>query len=84
VGTGVGTALGKLSQYYLTLADKIFPIIEVDAGRVVDIVLTKGIKMSVASPGQNQLSGLFPDEDQYSAVWKKGSQLLHKSLDPIN
>ena len=73
MGAGVGASLGKLSQYYITLADKIFPIIEVDAGRVVDMVLTKGIKLGVASA----------DDNQYSDVWKKGSQILNKALDPI-
>ena len=38
IGTGVGKALDRLSQYYITLAEKMFPIIEVDAGRTVDVV----------------------------------------------
>lgn len=43
LGAGVGKALDRLSQYYITLADKIFPVIEVDAGRTVDVVFTKGV-----------------------------------------
>lgn len=43
---GVGKAADKLSQYYLTLADKLFPVIETDAGRPVDAVLTQGINLS--------------------------------------
>lgn len=46
VGTGVGTALNELSKYYITLADKMFPIIEVDAGMPVDIVFTKGFSVA--------------------------------------
>src|SRR5258708_35795484 len=42
IGTGVGRALDRLAQYYITLAEKIFPVIEVDAGRAVDVVITKG------------------------------------------
>lgn len=42
VGQGVGNALQQLSRYYIQLADKLFPIIEVDAGQPVDIVITKG------------------------------------------
>jgi len=42
VGTGVGRALDRLAQYYITLAEKVFPVIEVDAGRAVDVVITKG------------------------------------------
>jgi hypothetical protein len=45
IGTGVGKALDRLSQYYITLAEKMFPIIEVDAGRTVDVVFTKGFSL---------------------------------------
>jgi conjugal transfer pilus assembly protein TraB len=41
-GSGFGKAMDKLAAYYITLADKVFPIIEVDADRKVTIVLTKG------------------------------------------
>lgn len=45
VGQGVGKALDKLAAYYITLAEKIFPIIEIDSGREVDIVITRGISI---------------------------------------
>lgn len=73
VGVGVGTSLGKLSQYYITMADKIFPILEVDAGRVVDIVLTKGLKLGIQSGGA--------PEDNYTEIWKRGRALQNKPLD---
>lgn len=41
-GTGFGKAMDKLAAYYIALADKVFPIIEVDADRRVTVVLTKG------------------------------------------
>lgn len=43
--TGVGKAMDRLAQYYITLAEKTFPVIEVAAGRSVDVVLTKGIAL---------------------------------------
>lgn len=43
LGQGVGNALQQLSRYYIQLADKMFPIIEIDAGQPVDIVITKGV-----------------------------------------
>ncbi len=46
VAGGVGRALDRLAQYYITLADKVFPVIEVDAGRVVDLVVTKGVAIA--------------------------------------
>ena len=46
IGTGIGTALNELSKYYISLAEKMFPIIEVDAGQPVDIVITKGFSVA--------------------------------------
>ena len=46
IGTGVGNALQQLSKYYISLAEKMFPIIEVDAGQPVDIVITKGVSVA--------------------------------------
>lgn len=43
VGTGIGRGLDRLSQYYIDLAEKLFPVIEVGSQRVVDVVLTEGI-----------------------------------------
>jgi conjugal transfer pilus assembly protein TraB len=45
VGGGVGKALDRLAQYYIKLAENTFPIIEIDAGREVDVVLTKGVRI---------------------------------------
>ena len=45
LGTGVGRALDRLAQYYISLAEKVFPVIEIDAGRTVDVVLTQGIAL---------------------------------------
>lgn len=73
IGAGVGRALDRLSQYYINLAEKMFPIIEVDAGRVVDVVLTKGVTLGL---------GQSVDEGDYTEVWKRGRQIMRKSLDP--
>ena len=45
LGAGLGTAMDRLAKYYIDLANKLFPVVEVDAGRVVDIVLTKGVSI---------------------------------------
>jgi conjugal transfer pilus assembly protein TraB len=47
MSSGVGKALDRLAQYYITLAEKVFPVIEIDAGRSVDVVLTQGIALEV-------------------------------------
>ncbi len=41
-GEGVGSASNMLAQYYLKAADKLFPVIETDGGRTVEILITKG------------------------------------------
>lgn len=41
LGEGMQDALDRVADYYLRLADKIFPVLEVDAGRDVDIVITQ-------------------------------------------
>lgn len=41
--SGVGRALDRLAQYYISLAEKTFPIVEVAAGRTVEIVMTGGV-----------------------------------------
>lgn len=47
-GTGVGKALDRLAQYYINLAEKTFPVIEVQSGRQVDVVITQGVSLDVA------------------------------------
>ncbi|MCU0971448.1 MAG: TraB/VirB10 family protein [Gammaproteobacteria bacterium] len=53
LGTGVGRALDRLAQYYISLAEKVFPVIEVDAGRTVDVVVTQGIALQAALDTDN-------------------------------
>lgn len=73
IGAGVGKALDRLSQYYITLAEKMFPIIEVNAGRIVNVVLTRGVTLGL---------GTAIDEGDYSDIWKRGRQIMRKSLNP--
>jgi conjugal transfer pilus assembly protein TraB len=50
MGSGVGRALDRLAQYYIKLAENTFPIIEVDAGREIDVVITKGSRIDLPAP----------------------------------
>ena len=45
VAKGASAVAERLADYYMDLADQIFPVIEVDAGRKIDIVITSGIKL---------------------------------------
>ena len=45
LGSGAGNAFDRLAEYYVKLADKMFPVVEIDAGRSVEIVLMKGFQI---------------------------------------
>lgn len=44
---GASEALDKLADYYMSMAEQTFPVIEVDAGREVTVTLTQGTTLSV-------------------------------------
>lgn len=60
IGTGVGRALDRLAQYYISLAEKVFPVIEVDAGRTVDVVVTQGVALQGALDAATEDRESFP------------------------
>lgn len=60
LGTGVGRALDRLAQYYIKLAENTFPVIEVDAGREIDVVITKGVRLDLPLSGSEQRAGANP------------------------
>jgi len=47
VGGAIGNAGTVLSKYYMNLANQLFPVLEVDAGRITDVVLSEGVYMGV-------------------------------------
>ncbi|MBQ0946401.1 conjugal transfer protein TraB [Ideonella sp. 4Y16] len=64
VGTGVGKALDRLSQYYISLAEKTFPVIEILPGRVVDIVVTQGAQLDATLSAGSQLASRDSGNDR--------------------
>jgi conjugal transfer pilus assembly protein TraB len=71
LGTGVGRALDRLAQYYIKLAEQTFPIIEIDAGLEVDVVLTKGVRidnLETANVAPTSLSDREPPAERYVEV----------------
>lgn len=46
---GAGSALERLSKYYIDMAKDIFPVIEIDAGRAIDFVLISGKSLKLQS-----------------------------------
>ncbi len=64
-GTGVGRALDRLAQYYISLAEKVFPVIEVDAGRTVDVVITQGTSL------QGSLDAAAQDREEFPQLTER-------------
>ena len=75
IGAGVGRALDRLAQYYITLAEKVFPVIEVDAGRVVDVVITQGAVIEGLDAGDNSA------DQNLGALWNRDRQLKRSSYE---
>jgi conjugal transfer pilus assembly protein TraB len=46
---GVGKALDRLAQYYIDMAEQMFPVIEVDAGRQIDVITTGGTALKLSN-----------------------------------
>jgi len=69
LGMGVGRALDRLAQYYISLAEKVFPVIEVDAGRRVDVVLTQGVAL------QGTLDPQAADREEFPQLADRFRQL---------
>lgn len=55
-GAGIGRAMDRISRYYIKLAEQLFPVIEIDAGRVVEIVLTKGLEIELEDNQQEMVN----------------------------
>jgi conjugal transfer pilus assembly protein TraB len=59
IGGGVGQASTMLAQYYLKAADKLYPVIETDGGRVVEILITKSAVYTGKRTGAEQYRSLL-------------------------
>lgn len=47
--SGVGSALNRISEYYMDMAENLFPVIEIDAGRQIDFIIKKGASLKIKS-----------------------------------
>jgi conjugal transfer pilus assembly protein TraB len=43
---GAGKALERIADYYLDMAENMYPVIEIDAGRQVDFIVQKGAALN--------------------------------------
>jgi len=62
IGGGVGSAAKSLADYYIKQADKLFPVIETDGGRTVEILITKGAVYKGKAGSKDNYGGLLRRE----------------------
>lgn len=46
---GASTALDRVAKFYIDMAESMFPVIEIDAGRQVDVIVTSGMSLKIRS-----------------------------------
>ncbi len=56
-GQTISDASDRLVDYYIKLADKIFPVLELDSGRTVDVVLSQGVTLGDSNLEGTSLNG---------------------------
>lgn len=49
--SGASTALDRIAEFYLDMAEGMFPVIEVDAGRQIDVIVNRGTRLEVRGTG---------------------------------
>jgi conjugal transfer pilus assembly protein TraB len=70
VGGGLSSVFGQLGEYYLKMAEQIFPVIEVKAGRTVNILLKGGEDLEVKDFHKLDIGAIEEkfEEDEIKAV----------------
>jgi len=46
---GTGKALDRVAKFYLDMAENMFPVIEVDAARKIEVIVTRGTSLSLTT-----------------------------------
>jgi conjugal transfer pilus assembly protein TraB len=56
--TGVSSGFQQLSQYYINMAEKTFPVIEINDQRNVSLIFTQGVELPVNMNGSDNIKQL--------------------------
>ena len=65
-GKGVGNALDKYADFYIKRAEQVQPVLQVAAGRKVDMVFTEGV--SIGDSVYRQAVGRSNDQARYQQI----------------
>jgi len=63
LGAGLQTVFGKLSDYYLKMAEQIFPVVEVKGGRTISILLSGGEDFTISDLNKLSLESIEEESD---------------------
>lgn len=47
VAKGLNNALSRISEYYMQMADQMYPVVEITAGRQIDVIIIQGTYLDV-------------------------------------
>jgi conjugal transfer pilus assembly protein TraB len=64
VTTGAASSMDRLSKYYIDRAESLQPIVEIGAGRYVDVIFTEGV--------------FFGSSELKKAIAKKRDELIKR------
>ncbi len=48
--SGAGDSLDRLADFFMDMAEEMFPVIEIDAGRSIELVLNRGATLRIGGP----------------------------------
>ncbi len=47
--SGISSSLDRIANFYIEMAEGLFPVIEIDAGRKISVIVSKGARLSIKS-----------------------------------
>lgn len=81
-GKGLGNSMEKLSDFYIKRAEQLQPVLEVEAGRSVDVVFTSGFDMAQTVYRRALMAD--NDQERRNLVSQKPSQDAHPAFNDHN
>jgi len=82
LGQGVNSGLGRLADYFIKLAEQLHPVIEVSAGRAVDIVFTHGFKINANGSTKKPESSESSLKAGADALFNAGEDIDIQGINP--
>jgi conjugal transfer pilus assembly protein TraB len=75
LGEGFGDGMDRLAKYYIDLAEQMFPVVEVDAGRMVDVVFSSGVDLRLKDEDEEESVAMNQPQVSQNPTDKPVSQI---------